>query len=318
MIKIRNLKISGMKKIIIIFVIFIPRVVLGQQFPFMEAYNVNPYSLSSAYAGIHNPKTLFMDYRSDWSGIEGGPKTYQLSYNGKFKNRVGLGGRFIYDKTDIFKQTLILLSYTYEVKVKEDHTINFGLSAGLYRNSIDLSKYYNDPGYVQDMVLIYGYQKSNIKFATDISVLYRYKELESGMLFSNVMFGPARYGNTDMTYKPFKNYLLHTSYLFTLDERWSIKPTFILRGGQQIPVQLEISPTIMWNDRFWGSILFRTGGIMGLGLGGEVCKGILLNYSYNLNNNVNATIPVNAFGSHQLTLGVRIFGSSGDKNNKDK
>ena len=34
---------------------FIPSVVFGQQFPFMEGYEVNPFNLSPAYAGIRNP-----------------------------------------------------------------------------------------------------------------------------------------------------------------------------------------------------------------------------------------------------------------------
>jgi type IX secretion system PorP/SprF family membrane protein len=298
-----------MKKIIIIFMILIPTVVFGQQFPFMEGYNVNPLNLSPAYAGIHNKKTLFIDYRSDWSGIEGGPKTCQLSYSDKFKNKVGLGGRFIYDKADIFKQTLILATYTYEVTVAEEHTLNFGLSLGLYRNSIDLSKYYNDPNYVQDMVLLYGLQKSNIKFATDISALYRYKQGEAGIFFSNIMFGTAKYHNSDLTYKPFKNYVIHASYLFMIDDKWSIKPTCILRGGQHVPVLFEISPAVTWDGRFWATTLMRTNGIFGVGLGGEVYKGILLNYSYNFSNNLNASIPMNVFGSHQISLGIRIFNS---------
>jgi type IX secretion system PorP/SprF family membrane protein len=296
-----------MQKTIFILLILIPTVVSGQQFPFMEGYNVNPLNLSPAYAGIYNKKTLFIDYRSDWSGIEGGPKTCQLSYSDKFKNKVGLGGRFFYDKTDIFKQTLILGTYTYEVNIEEEHTLNFGLSLGLYRNSIDLSKYFNDPNYVQDMVLIYGQQKSKIKFATDISALYRYKQGEAGILFSNIMFGTAKYRGSDMTYKPFKNYLLHASYLFTIDDKWSIKPTCILRGGQHVPVMFEISPTVTWNDRFWAMTVMRTSGIFGLGLGGEVYKGILLNYSYNFSNSMNATVPISAFGSHQITLGIKIF-----------
>jgi type IX secretion system PorP/SprF family membrane protein len=292
-----------MKRIIIIFMLLIPTVIFGQQFPFMEAYNVNPFSLSPAYAGIHNSKTLFIDYRSDWSGIEGGPTTYQLSYSDKLKYRVGLGGKFIYDKADIFKQTLILGTYSYEVKILEDHTLNFGLSLGFYRNSIDLSKYYNDPGYVDDMVLLYGQQKSKIKFASDISALYRYKQLEAGILFSNMMIGTVKYRNTDMTYKPFKNYLLHASYLFTLDDKWSIKPIFILKGGQHIPLQLEISPSVTWNERFWATTLLKTSGVFSFGLGGEVYDGIILNYSYSLSTN----IALNTFGSHQLTLGVRIW-----------
>jgi type IX secretion system PorP/SprF family membrane protein len=303
MIVIEELKISEMKRIFIIFNLLIPTVIFGQQFPFMEAYNVNPFSLSPAYAGIHNAKTLFLDYRSDWSGIEGGPTTYQLSYNSKLKDRVGLGGRFIYDKADIFKQILILGTYSYEVKILKDHTLNFGLSLGFYRNSIDLSKYYNDPGYVDDKVLLYGQQKSKIKFATDISALYRYKKVEAGILFSNLMIGTVRYHNTDMTYKPFKNYLLHASYLFMLDDKWSIKPTCILRGGQHIPVQFEISPAVTWNERFWATTLLKTSGVFSVGLGGEVYDGIILNYSYSLSTN----IALNTFGSHQLTLGVRIF-----------
>lgn len=293
----------------------------AQQFPFMEGYNVNPFGLSPAYAGIHNSKTLFIDYRSDWSGLDGGPTTYRLSYNDRltddnelgrsfisdqkdiFKHKVGFGGRFIYDKTDIFKQTLLLGTYTYEVRVAQGHKINFGLSVGFYRNSIDIGKYFNDPDYVQDRALIYGQEKSNIKFATDISALYRYKQVEAGILFSNIMFGTTRYRNTDLTYKPLKNYLLHASYLISINDRLSVKPAFLLRGGQNIPVQLEIAPAVTWNDRFWGMALFRTGGIFGVGFGGEVYDGILVNYSYNMSSNVALT----SFGSHQLSLGVRIF-----------
>jgi type IX secretion system PorP/SprF family membrane protein len=309
-----------MKEIIIVVIGLIPSVVFGQQFPFMEGYNVNPFNLSPAFAGIHNNKTLFIDYRSDWSGLDGGPTTCQLSYNGKlpekigiggdliykqsdiFKKNVGFGGRFIYDKTDIFKQTLLLVTYTYEVRITEGNKVNFGLSAGFYRNSVDLAKYFNDPDYIQDMVLIYGKEKSKIKFATDISALYRYKDIEAGILFSNIMFGTVRYRITDLRYKPLKNYLLHASYMYAIDDKWSVKPTVILRGGQNIPVQFEIAPSVTWNDRFWGTALFCTGGIFGMGLGGEVYDGIILNYSYNLSTNVS----LNTFGSHQLSVGIRI------------
>ena len=293
-----------MRKIIIIFIeLLVSLAVYSQQFPFMEGYSVNTFSLSPAYAGIHNSKTLFMDYRSDWSGISGGPITYQLSYNDKFKERVGLGGRFIYDKTDIFKQTLILGTYTYEVHIAKEHSVNFGLSVGFYKNSIDLAKYFNDPTYVLDNALIYGRNKSKLKFATDISALYRFNQIEAGILFSNLMFGTVRYHIADMSYKPLKNYLLHASYLFNLDNRWSAKPTIIFRGGQNIPVQMEIASDFTWNKRFWGTMLFRTGGIFGLGFGGEVYDGILINYSHDLNTNV----MLNTFGSNQLSLGVKIF-----------
>jgi type IX secretion system PorP/SprF family membrane protein len=291
-----------MKKIIVILLFLMPALVFGQQFPFLEGYSVNPFSLSPAFAGIHNAKFLFIDYRSDWTGLDGGPRTYQLSYNDKI-GKVGFGGRFIYDKTDIFKQTLLLGTYTYEVNIAREHFINFALSMGFFRNSIDLAKYFNDPTYVLDQALIYGQQQSKIKFATDISALYRYKQAEAGVLFSNVMFGTVKYANSDMTYKPLKNFLLHASYLFKIDSKWDVDPIFILRGGQHVPMLFEISPTVTWNKRFWGNLLLRTGGIFGAGIGGEVYNGIVINYSYNFSTNV----ALNTFSSHQVTLGVRIL-----------
>ncbi|MDX9727181.1 MAG: PorP/SprF family type IX secretion system membrane protein [Bacteroidales bacterium] len=274
----------------------------SQQFPFMEGYNINPFSMSPAYAGLYNAGTVFVDYRSDWVGVQGGPVTYQLSYNDRIFKRVGIGGRFIYDKTDIFKQTIILGTYTYEIRIMEDHFLHLGLSAGLFRNSIDLVKYYNDPGFVADNVLLYGYQESKIKFATDFSALYRYKDFEAGFLFSNVMFGSAKYNSSDIEYKPTKNYLLNFSYNYRIDRDWDIKPFILLRGGQNYPVQLELASQISYEKKVWGTAVFRTGGIWGLGLGSEVITGVLLNYSYNFCSNVS----LNSFGSHQVTLGLRV------------
>lgn len=306
-----------MKKIILIFIFLIPAVLFGQQFPFMEAYYLNPFSMSASYAGLQNKGTLFMDYRSDWTGIEGGPRTYQLSYSDRYSEKVGLGGKFIYDRTDIFKQILLLGTYTYEIELLKEHKLIFGLSAGFYRNSVDLSKYYNDPAYVQDLVLLYGEQQSKIKFASDFSALYRYRQVEAGFLFSNLIFGSVHYRNSDMTYKPFNNYLLHTSYLFRLDDRWTVKPMVVLRGGQHIPAQVDLSGELKWNDRFWATTLLRTSGIFGIGLGGEVYQGILLNYSYNLSNNLNTNVPTNTFGSHQLTLGITIGKLVKEKEHKE-
>jgi type IX secretion system PorP/SprF family membrane protein len=293
-----------MKKLIYISIMLtMPIGLLAQQFPFMEAYNVNPFNMTPAYAGLKSINTVFLDYRSDWTGIDGGPVTCQLSYNNRLKNNIGIGGRFVYDKTDIFKQTMILGTYSYEVRFAENHYINFALSLGFYKNSIDLGKYFNDPYFVQDAALNNLTIKSKVKVATDISAVYRYKDFEGGILFSNVMFGTAKYSNTDFSYKPLKNYLVHTSYTYNISERWDIKPFVLYRGGQKYPSQLELASEVKYNKKIWGLAVFRTGGIWGMGFGAEVTDGLILNYSYNLSTNV----ALNTFGSHQITLGVRIF-----------
>jgi type IX secretion system PorP/SprF family membrane protein len=293
-----------MKKLAyILIMLVIPLGLFGQQFPFMEAYNVNPFNMTPSYAGLKNIKTVFLDYRSDWTGVDGGPVTCQVSYNDRLKGKVGLGGRFIYDKTDIFKQTMLLGTYTYEVQIAENHYLNFGISAGFYRNTIDLGKYFSDPDFVQDAALYTATAKSKMKVVTDVSALYRFKDFEGGIFFSNVMFGTAKYSNTDITYKPLKNYLIHGSYSFQMSDRWAVKPFVLVRGGQKYPSQAEFASEVNYNKKMWGMLVFRTGGIWGMGFGAEVTDGIILNYSYNLSTNV----ALNTFGSHQLSLGVRLF-----------
>ena len=287
--------------------LLVPGFLYGQQFPYMDSYSINPFNFSPAYAGITRSRTLFMDYRSDWTGIEGGPKTCQLSYSDKFRNRVGLGFRFIYDRADIFRQTLVMGTYSYQVKIFDEHILNFALSAGAYRNLIDLSRYYNQPGYSEDQALLYEKQNSVLKFATDISALYRFRKAEGGILFSNIIFGTVKYHTSDMTYKPFRNYMAHAAYDFAIDDRWSIKPVVVVRGGQNIPLQFEVSQTTTWSNRLWITTLFRTNGIVGLGLGGELVDGVYLSYSYDLNYYMGTSVSLNAYGSQQVTLGVRLF-----------
>ncbi len=295
---------AKMKKSIYISVLLMMTGVLSaQQLPFMEGYNINPYSLSPAFAGIHNINTLFLDYRSDWAGIEGGPTTYQMSYNTNIFKKVGVGGKFIYDKTDIFKQTLLLGTYSYEIRIADKHYINLGLSAGIYKNSIDLAKYFNNPDYVVDAALVSGLEKSKIKFISDVSALYRVGNFESGILFSNLMFGSAKYNNVELSYKPFNNYMAHVAYNFQVSDRWDVKPYVLWRAGQHVPGLVETAATVTYYKKVWLTALYRTGGIWGFGAGAQIFDGVLINYSYNLSTNV----ALNIFGSHQVTLGFRLF-----------
>ncbi len=120
-----------MKKLAIIITAIISGVTLyAQQMPLSENYFMDKYSLAPSYAGNFNQKFLFMGYRSDWSGVSGGPQTLRLSYNDKLMQNAGYGGKFIFDKAGIFKQIIIMGTYSYKVKLVDNHYVLFGLSAG--------------------------------------------------------------------------------------------------------------------------------------------------------------------------------------------
>jgi type IX secretion system PorP/SprF family membrane protein len=293
-----------MKKLISIIIgILSGATVFAQQMPLSENYFLDKYSLAPSYAGNFNNKYLFMGYRSDWSGVEGGPKTLKLSYNDAYKQNTGYGGKIVIDKAGIFKQFIIMGTYSYKVKIAESHLLMFGLSAGFYSNTLNLTEYYNDPKYTLDPSLLSADIKSKLKFMSDVSAVYSFKGIEAGFLFSNINFGESKYNDISIKYKPLANYQIHASYSYVISEKWEVDPLVILRGGKYIKSQVEVASSVVYQKRVWASLLFRDPGIWGMGLGANIGKGIKVGYNFNLASSVAPGI----YNNHEISIGINIF-----------
>jgi type IX secretion system PorP/SprF family membrane protein len=293
-----------MKKLIIIITgILTGTAVFAQQFPLSETYFTDKYSLSPSYAGNFNTKFLFLGYRSDWSGIDGGPKTLRISYNDAIMSNAGLGGKIIYDKAGIFSQLYVMGSYSYNLKINEDNHIMFGLSAGFYKNRLNLLDFYNDPNYNIDPSLINLDVKSKLKFMSDVSAVWSWKAFEAGLMLSNISFGDASYKEVDLRYNPLANFQFHSTYLFNIGENWDISPLVIVRGGKYIKSQFELASQVMYLKKVWGSLVFRDPGVLGCGIGANVGKGLKISYNFNFATNV----ALGVFNNHEISVGVNIF-----------
>jgi type IX secretion system PorP/SprF family membrane protein len=295
-----------MKKLITILTFIVTTVtVFSQQAPLSENYYMDKYSLAPSYAGNYNPKYLIMGYRTDWSGIDGGPKTLRVSYNDvfPFMENAGYGGKIVYDKAGIFSQLYVLGSYSYNLKVNADHNVMFGLSVGAYKNRLNLLDFYNDPKYTIDPSLVNQDIKSKLKFMSDFSAVWTYKGIEAGFLFSNISFGDASYKEVELKYNPLSNFQMHATYLYNINEDWDVSPLLIVRGGKYIKSQFELASQVMYLKKFSGSLVFRDPGILGFGLGANIDKGLKIAYNFNLATNV----TLGAFNNHEISIGINIF-----------
>jgi type IX secretion system PorP/SprF family membrane protein len=295
-----------MKKLLII-LIFITATssLFSQQSPLSENYFMDKYSLAPSYAGNYNPKYLITGYRSDWTGIDGGPKTLRISYNDLLPHldNAGVGGKLIYDKAGIFSQLYLLGSYSYNLKMSEDHHLMFGLSMGIYRNRLNLLDYYNDPNYTLDPSLVSEDINSKVKFMSDVSAVWTWKGVEAGLLFSNISFGDASYKEVDLKYNPVANFQFHATYLYNINEDWDVTPLIIVRGGKYVSPQFELAGQAMYLKRFSASLVYRDPGILGFGIGAAIDKGLKIAYNFNLATNV----ALGVFNNHEISLGINIF-----------
>jgi type IX secretion system PorP/SprF family membrane protein len=295
-----------MKKLLIILAAILTGVsAYSQQIPISENYYMDKYSLAPSYAGAFNPKFLFMGYRSDWTGIDGGPKTMRLSYSDVLAGmeNAGWGGKLVYDKAGIFNQLNIMGSYSYKIKISNDHLIMFGLSAGIYKNRLNLLDYYNDPKYTLDPSLISADVKSKVKFMSDFSAVWSWNKVEAGVVFSNISIGDASYKEVDLKYNPLANYQFHATYQYNINDQLDLSPLVIIRGGKYIKSQFELAAQLMYLKRFWGSLMFRDPGVFGIGAGAFIDKGIIIGYNFNFATNV----AMGVFNNHEITIGFNIF-----------
>ena len=303
-----------MKKLISVLAgILVFSIAHSQQMPLSESYYLDKYSFSPSYAGNYNPRFLFLDYRSDWTGIDGGPKTFRASYNDRLMMNSGYGAKLILDRAGIFNQLYVLGSYSYNLKVSEDHHILFGLSAGLYRNTINMLEYYNDPEYNIDPSLISKDIKSKIKFMSEASLVWTWKGLEAGFMFSNINFGDAHYKDLDIVYKPMANFRFHASYDWKVSENWDVEPLAVVRGGKYILSQFEFAARAVYRQKVWGSLVYRDPGVIGAGIGCSIGEALLINYNFNFASNV----ALNIFNNHEFCLGINIFRLASKKQEAD-
>lgn len=295
-----------MKKLIILISAILTAITIsGQQIPISENYFLDKYSLSPSYAGNYNAKYLFTGYRTDWTGIDGGPKTLRISYNDAFPfmKNAGYGGKIIYDKAGIFSQLYIMGSYSYKIKVNKEHNIIFGLSAGIYKNRLNLLDYYNDPKYTIDPSLISQDIKSKIKFMSDFSVVWLWKGAEAGFMFSNISFGDASYKEVAPKYNPLANFQFHATYLYGINKDLDVAPLVIIRGGKYIKSQYELATQVLYLKKFWASLMYRDPSILGFGIGANIGRGLKVGYNFNFATNV----AMGVFNNHEISIGVNIY-----------
>lgn len=293
-----------MKKIFL-YIIFITAAsaATAQQTPVNENYFMDKYSLAPSYAGNHNPKSVQMGYRRDWSGISGGPQTVRLAYNDKlpFMQNAGFGGKIIFDKAGIFSQLYALASYSYNITIAGDHNLIFGLSMGGYKNRLNLLDYYNDPGYNLDPALTNNNIDSKLKFMSDFSAVWQWQGAKAGVSFTNITINDANYKTADTKYKPLANYQIHGSYMWAVAESWDVEPLVILRGGKYIRHMFEIASQVTYMKKVHGSLIYRDKGILGAGAA-LTLGGIQAGYNFNFA----TSVEMGVYNNHEVSLGFNL------------
>jgi type IX secretion system PorP/SprF family membrane protein len=120
--------------------------VKAQLNPLSAQYYINQYLINPAFAGADQGLKFNGAYRKLWSNVQGSPLTQNLTADYGF-NKVGLGLNVNNESSGLERQTRVVGTYAYHLKLNENnHQLHFGVSLGFMNQRLENSDIYGDSG----------------------------------------------------------------------------------------------------------------------------------------------------------------------------
>ena len=264
-----------MKKLSIIFLICCAGTACAQQDPLYSQYFNNPMLINPAFAGSMDRMYLGLAYRSQWSGIDGGPSTF--NFNGHIAladNRVGAGLVVLQDKIGNIKNTFYGGTASYRIQLKNNSTFSFGMQMGMVQYASN-----NDGLNIQNPDPLFA-PFTETKFNTGVGVLLRGDRYSVGLSVPQLLANSTSLGGQEIKVYS-QNYYLFGSYAFNLSERIEFKPSTLLRFTSGSSPAVDVNANFTFNKLYTAGILLRNVNTFGLLLQG-VYKNFRLGYVFEL------------------------------------
>ena len=238
----------------------------AQQDPSYSMYMFNGLFLNPAYAGSREVLNVMGIVRDQWVGIDGAPKTANISVNSPLRrDQYALGLVISDDKIGLSNTLNFSPSFAYRLRIKQSR-LCFGVSASF--------AYYNQNNTNAELVQTgadAAYAGNQNLFVPNFGFgIYAYgKRYFVGLSAPHLLPSSLKdkttevIGNTPDA-KMYNAYVLTAGYVIGKDPAIvKFRPTILLKYQQGLPhniPQIDISPALLFIDRLWLGVTYRTGG----------------------------------------------------------
>jgi type IX secretion system PorP/SprF family membrane protein len=246
-------------------------------------YMYNTMSVNPAYAGSRGQLSAAALYRSQWVGLEGAPKTQTLNLHSPIRNsRLGYGISIINDNIGdgVVQETQLDAVLSYTVDVALDAKLSFGLKVGGNMLSLDFNGLNNF-----DSENIQGDNIDN-KFSPNfgVGVYYHTDKFYAGLSAPNMVeteyFDNSQRDPNSVQFlsKERMNFYLITGYVFDLNNNFKFKPAILTKVVGGAPLQIDLSASFLFNDKFSFGAAYRwdaaISGLLGFQLSDQFMIGL--------------------------------------------
>ncbi len=232
--------------------------VFAQQDPLYSQYFNNPMLINPAFAGSNERLYAGAAYRSQWTGIEGGPVTLNFnSHIGLVNNKVGVGMLAVQDQLGDIKNTQYGGVFSYRIKLSNS-TFSFGMQAGFTRYATDPNavRVLNNPDPAFN-------QFTETKFNTGAGVLLQSERYTLSLSMPRMLASSVSQGGQSIQVYG-QNFYLYGSYSIYVNERIQFKPSTLLRATSGTPLSVDLNCNFVINKLYTAGLFTRKFNTYGL------------------------------------------------------
>ncbi|WP_267740669.1 PorP/SprF family type IX secretion system membrane protein [Myroides injenensis] len=278
----------------------------AQQDPQYTQYMYNTNQVNPAYAGTRGTMTVFGLYRTQWVGLDGAPKTANLSVSSPIgESGLGLGVNFTNDRLGAMDENNISIDLSYAIDLNVDYKLAFGLKGTANLLNVDYTKLH-----IHNTTDPVSQENIDNKFTPNVGAgIYLYSD-KAYLGFSVPNFlTTTRYDDNDLTTMRQKlNYYLIGGYVFDFSDNVKFKPAFLAKAIEGAPLQVDLTANFLLAEKVTVGAAYRWDAAVSALAGFQVNDNLFIGYTYDFE-----TTDLRRYnsGSHEIFLRFELFNRSG-------
>ncbi|MEN9907042.1 MAG: hypothetical protein RLZZ540_183 [Bacteroidota bacterium] len=274
-----------MKKIILsISFLFLIIKVAAQQDPEYTHYMYNMNVVNPAYAtGTQAMLDLGVLYRSQWAGLEGGPKTFNFFGHIPLTKKVEMGLSMISDDIGdgAKKEDNFYADFAYVLNMSSTAKLSLGLKAGFTSFKTNFNGFKFESGN-SSTDMAFSENVNNIFPNIGVGAYYftnnYYLGLSAPNLFSSKHIeeraGINAFGSEEI------HVFFTGGYVFNLSDSFKLKPAFMTKVVKGSAVSLDLSANVLFNEKFELGASYRFDDAVSALMSVKVSPSIRVGYAY--------------------------------------
>lgn len=235
---------------------------LAQQDAQYTQYMYNTLSVNPAYAGSRGVFSLAALHRSQWSGLDGSPKTQTINLHSPISERIGLGLSVVNDEigNGTNQETFFDAAFSYSIPVSDFGKLSFGLKAGGHSLNVDFARLQNFDAAGSTAAPPNIDNKFSPNFGA--GVYYHTQSFYAGLSVPNFLetehFDRSGLsGSNSFLAQERMNWYLISGYVFDFRNDWKFKPAVLFKAVNGAPLQADFSGSFLFREKLSFGAAYR-------------------------------------------------------------